>query len=226
MTPSRLRPRLHAHFEMLLPGQPVWDIGCDHGYLGEAAWRTGQFDEIHFVDRLPAVIADLKARLAAFPDGADGAALHFHALDATSKVLPISSGNVVMAGVGGYTVIKILQHQFPRVNPNVRLILSPQRDMLMVRDFLNQTGWRLVTDQLIAERNTFYELLVCGSVGERLRYFGNHFARKSPDLYRAYLQERLRYYQKRRRSDPRADDLIARIQHLQSQLDPLFDSGH
>lgn len=37
-----LSNRLKLIFDQLLPGHAVWDICCDHGYLGSHAYRQSQ----------------------------------------------------------------------------------------------------------------------------------------------------------------------------------------
>ena len=56
----RLSKRLTAVYENLIPNEDVWDICCDHGYLGAAAYKSTRFSNIYFVDRVPATIEKLK----------------------------------------------------------------------------------------------------------------------------------------------------------------------
>ncbi len=189
-----MKARLRLLYSYLRLGWPVWDFGCDHGYLGETAGRSGSFPEIYFVDRVRRVINHLQERLtdesSDFPD----CPTHFMAVDATANSLsPV--GNLVIAGMGGLMVINILRQQIPQPRPDARLILCPNKDAELVREYLQQIGWKLVDDTLVVEHNKFREIIVCETAGESLQLFGNHFPQNAPDLFRAYWLERLHFFQ-------------------------------
>jgi tRNA A22 N-methylase len=123
---SALGPRLLKLLELCLPDQPVWDLFCDHGYLGEAAYQKECFTEIHFVDQVPSIIKSLKARLhdEIYPPNIEVtySAVDAHALD-WSKVY----GNIVFAGVGGELISSVLQNMNRSNTPRRprRFILCP-----------------------------------------------------------------------------------------------------
>lgn len=123
----KLSLRLQTIYDHLLPGKPVWDFCCDHGYLGLYAYRVGRFPEVHFVDQVPEIIERLKVRFetkhlqsAEFPSRA-----FFHMSAAEKIKLPLQ-GTVVMAGVGSHTILDFLNvADFSQTD---RLILAPQKD--------------------------------------------------------------------------------------------------
>lgn len=123
----KLSLRLQTIYDHLLPGKPVWDFCCDHGYLGLYAYRVGRFPEVHFVDQVPEIIERLKVRFeskhlqpADFPSRA-----FFHVSAAEKIKLPLY-GTVVMAGVGSHTILDFLNvADFSKTD---RLILAPQKD--------------------------------------------------------------------------------------------------
>lgn len=135
----KLSPRLQLIFDLLLPGEPVWDFCCDHGHLGLNAIECGRFSEVHFVDQVPSIIDKLRGRWEArskthpSPVGA-----YFHALSG-QKVELSPRGSVVIAGVGAYTILEILQglQEQGRLQAR-RLILGPQRDEEKLRQLLKE----------------------------------------------------------------------------------------
>jgi tRNA (adenine22-N1)-methyltransferase len=148
-----LSPRLQALFGHLAEGEPLWDLCCDHGLLGQRALETGRFASVHFVDRVPEIVAALEERVrggAAVP-----ATTTFHALDAQD--LPHTlRGSVVIAGVGGTTILEILSGLEARGALQAsRLVLSSQtRAQSFPADFarvLGPAGWRIVTSELVRE---------------------------------------------------------------------------
>jgi tRNA (adenine22-N1)-methyltransferase len=118
-------PRLQLIFEQLLPGLPVWDFCCDHGYLGEAAVGSRLFPEVHFVDQVPSIIERLEKRLLTKYILKN----YKIKLSAAENLQEPVFGNVIIAGVGGHTILEILQSlQQKNLLQMQRLILGPHRD--------------------------------------------------------------------------------------------------
>jgi len=124
----RFSPRLRAIYDELLPGLPVADLCCDHGYLGLNAYLSQHFPEIHFVDQVPQTMMVLENNFNQyFKNTLNLTQVNFTTSDA-GKIQSILTGNVVIAGVGGKNMMRILDYlnQFQILRPK-RLILSPHR---------------------------------------------------------------------------------------------------
>lgn len=119
----------------LIEGAEVWDLCCDHGYLGEAALESGLYPRVHFVDRVPAIIDRLRARLGS-PERAV-----FHAVDAGDSPGPVE-GTVVLAGVGADRIRQILGDLVRRdVLRARRVLICPQtKEELVGEDFAASMG--------------------------------------------------------------------------------------
>lgn len=61
---ARLTPRMKCFIEHALKEQPLWDICCDHGYVGIKALESSEFSEVHFVDQVPHIMERLKVLIA------------------------------------------------------------------------------------------------------------------------------------------------------------------
>lgn len=143
----KLSPRLQWIYERLLPGQPVWDLGCDHGFLGREALASACFPAVHFVDQVPHLIASLQQELAGQPGA------RFCAQAAESLQEPVQ-GTLVIAGMGAHAMHKILEglasQKFLQAQ---RLILGPQRDeKLLLETVPKLTGYSLQEQEWIQER--------------------------------------------------------------------------
>ncbi|UXR64795.1 class I SAM-dependent methyltransferase [Bdellovibrio bacteriovorus] len=135
----KLSRRMQLIFDHLLPGKPVWDFCCDHGYLGLNAYESGLFSEVHFVDQVPHIVEQLEVRFQAeyFRDDALTQA-GFHSRPGEDLQQPVS-GTVVIAGVGAHTILKIVQSLTENGLLSAdRLILGPQRDEQMLSDLLQK----------------------------------------------------------------------------------------
>lgn len=148
-----LSRRLQQIFDHLVEGEPMWDLCCDHGLLGQRALESGRFPAVHFVDRVPEIVAALKAKLER--DGALPASTTFHGVDAQELPEPLD-GTVVIAGVGGPTTLEILGLLERRGALRAsRLVLSAQtRALTFPEKFAQQlgpAGWHIVSAQLVQE---------------------------------------------------------------------------
>lgn len=136
----KLSRRMQLIFDHLLPGKPVWDFCCDHGYLGLNAYESGQFSEVHFVDQVPHIVEQLENRFQAEYFREDSFVLAgFHSRPGEDLLQPVS-GTVVITGVGAHTILKIIQSLLENGLLSAdRLILGPQRDEQWLCDLLRKT---------------------------------------------------------------------------------------
>lgn len=144
-----LSPRLQLLFDQLLPGLDVWDLCCDHGYLGLKAHAAGVFRRIHFVDSARHLIESLQKRFGRHEG------LYFHSLPA-EKLGEKLQGNVIAAGVGAELICRIL-HELTAsgVLAAERLVLGPHKDAEKLQEWLGQDCVFSASYSLLAVREVF-----------------------------------------------------------------------
>lgn len=161
----KLSPRLQLIYDHLIPGKPVWDFCCDHGYLGLNAYESGLFPEVHFVDQVRHIIEHLRERFAQDHHLEEHSAQSFFHPQAGEAVLTPVRGTAVIAGVGPSTVLKILEGLEERkLLQAERLILVPHGGEEMVRKRLaarSEFNYQLSNqDCKIEERGRIRKLLI------------------------------------------------------------------
>ena len=117
-------------------GLPFWDICCDHGYIGILALKSQRYTSVYFVDNVEHIIDRLTKLIKISPSDIpkDQAFLiHSPAEELSLKLF----GTVVIAGVGGRTIIKILKSLLLRnlLYAEV-LLLSAHTDEAMLSEFI------------------------------------------------------------------------------------------
>lgn len=124
----KFSPRLRALYDACEPGHPLADLCCDHGYLGIHAYASKLFPEILFVDQAEHGMQILKQKFAQYADVDSRATqVRFLTSDAGQIKVPLQ-GTVVIAGVGGVNMMKILSELEKRGMLQARsLILAPHR---------------------------------------------------------------------------------------------------
>lgn len=171
----KLSPRLQRIFDHLLPGKPLWDFCCDHGYLGIHAYKSGDFPEIHFVDQAPHLLSALEHKFQLYGHQSPSTTkVFFHPIPGEKVELPVH-GSVVIAGVGADTIEDILRGLL-RISGNLkadRIILGPQkneehllRSLMQHEDF--KRYYELLGDDQIVERGRLRKLLIFGLIKKNL----------------------------------------------------------
>ncbi len=130
----KLSTRLQTIYDLCTPGEPLWDIGCDHGLLGRRGLLDKKFSTYYFVEPSRFAMQSLKKSLKAIPNEVEFLELRGQDLN-WSKV----TGNVVMAGMGARTMVEILE--ISRLAPAKRnFILSPQWSVPRLLEFFDKNS--------------------------------------------------------------------------------------
>ncbi len=151
-----LSKRLLAVADMVTTGNRVADIGCDHGYV-----------PIYLIEHhiSPSVIAmDVNAG----PLKKAKEHILQHGLlpyietrlsDGLAKLLPTEADTLLCAGMGGKLMIRILE-EGKNVVPYVKeIILQPQSEIHLVRQYLRQTGFSITEENMIFEEEKYYPMM-------------------------------------------------------------------
>lgn len=137
----------------------VWDIGCDHGMLGLSFARTETVKGIHLVDPSSDVIKVLRNKLIdtyiTIPDF-----ISIHEIKGQEVILNPESKTVFIAGMGGKEIEKIVQQLIPQLSREDRLVLSPHRNILELRQYLHDSSMGLLEERIFKEDGQFYQFLV------------------------------------------------------------------
>lgn len=131
----------------------VADIGADHGLLSR--WLAGQASvrHVHATERLPRGEASLRATLG---DRIAAGRVSVHLGDGLAPLAGLDLDAVVLAGMGGRTIVRILSAAAaPR-----RVVLQPQSEPWRVRRWLFESGWGLVEELYAHDAGRNY-LVLC-----------------------------------------------------------------
>lgn len=153
-----LSNRLRTLLDRAREGEPLWDIGCDHGYLAEEAVRSRRFPEVHFVDPLAHQIEAIRRRSLSWTGSGTVWGLHVARAEDLDREI---RGNVIIAGMGGDRIWSILSawNANGRLHPG-RLIFSPHKDVPLLLERMSASGFRLVEEAEVQERGRRRPVLV------------------------------------------------------------------
>lgn len=145
--------RIAAIAEFIHPYKSVADIGCDHGYLLDIAFQKG-VTLAQAIDNktgpLEIAINNLKKH---------GDKVIFSLSDGLSDLDPRIEV-IVIAGMGGSLITKILSENKHKLENVKRVILQANRNIDKVRQYAINNGFKLVSEKIIEEESIIYEIIV------------------------------------------------------------------
>lgn len=151
-----LDKRLQAVAALVPEGASLADIGTDHAYLPVWLWEQGRITR--------AVAGDIAA-------GPCRAARNTVAMYGAARAIEVRQGSglevltpgevecIAICGMGGSTIISILEASMEIAKSAQRLVLQPMAGAAGLRQWLVQQGWQLVAEDLVDDEPRFYEII-------------------------------------------------------------------
>ena len=147
--------RLLACAGFVSPGDRVADIGCDHGYLGIYLLAQGIARSVIASDINPQPLLSARHNAEKFGT-ADKMSFH---LGAGVTAIPRDFDTMVCAGMGGDTMISILEAAPWLRKAQYRLILQCQSKTPMLRQYLSDHGWRITEEAVLRDGRFLYTVM-------------------------------------------------------------------
>ncbi|MBP2659897.1 MAG: hypothetical protein H6Q69_2929 [Firmicutes bacterium] len=162
----RLVGRLAALAACVPRGARLADIGTDHAYL-----------PIELVEKdviVSAVAGDVHSGpYKAAKEHVEGLSLEgkisVRLGNGLAVLSPLEVDTVVIAGMGGQTIIEILTNHCEIVSSLKRLVLQPMVGAATVRRWLCENHWYVLEERLVQEEGRLYEIIVAEQ-GDSPRY--------------------------------------------------------
>jgi len=152
--PTSLSERLQTVYAMVRRGESVADIGSDHGLLILALCQNGIISHGYASDNKKAPFLRLgKAVKAAglsdyiVVDLADGVTR-----------LPSFIDTLVLAGMGGDLMTRILQAEPHKLDGVKHIIVAPNSHVPLVRFTLSKIGFHITSEAIVFEKH-YYEII-------------------------------------------------------------------
>ena len=184
-----LPPRPQAIADWVPAGGRLADVGTDHGYLPAALLLTGKIRS--------AIAADLGSQpLDRARQTAErwGVTMDLRRCDGLEAVSPEEADTVVIAGMGGETILHILENA-PWTRSGTLLLLQPMSLAEALRPWLAAHGYRIRRERLVLDRGTIYPVIEAAggameAPGPGLACCG--YAGEADPLFAAYLAQWIR----------------------------------
>ncbi len=159
-----LSDRLMAIASMVSPGQRLIDIGTDHAYIPVFLASKGVIPSAVAADINAGPLAKAEANI--FVNGLTGTVTPV--LSDGFEDIEVKGGETgVIAGMGGPTIMGIIERDAEKVKKLGELILEPQSREEEVRKFLARNGFAITDEDMIYEDGHFYFIMKAVYTGEK-----------------------------------------------------------
>ena len=151
-----LSERMLRTAAMVSHGNRTADVGCDHAYTSIYLVEQGIAPFVVAMDVNAGPLARAKENVRKFGMEEN---INLRLSDGVTALLPGEVDTVLIGGMGGPLMERILS-AFPEVLDSVReLVLQPQSEIAHFRRFLREIGFRITKEDMLEEDGKYYVIL-------------------------------------------------------------------
>lgn len=196
----QLSKRLTHLIDFIPKCNTVADVGTDHGYVPIALVENGIAKKAFAMDvrKGPLERAVTHIRERGLED-----LIEARLSDGLEKLHPGEVEGVIIAGMGGELMTRIMENGKDVISTCDFLVLSPHSEAELVREYLPSHGFVIVREDMVEEEGKYYTMMLAekqenGEAGEsytlaELKY-GRLLIEESNPVLLNYLKERERVY--------------------------------
>lgn len=156
MSEINVSKRLYTVAMMVSEGARLADIGTDHGFVPILLIQKKRIKEAIAMDIGKGPLERAKEHVSAV-GLSDKITLRLS--DGMKELKKGEADTVVIAGMGGGLIIKILSESDPRAIGIKELVLAPQSELYKVRKFLFEEGFDVDYEEMVYEDGKFYPII-------------------------------------------------------------------
>ena len=194
---GKLSNRMECIAKMVTPGRTVADIGTDHGFVPIYLVKEGICPKAYAMDVNEGPLEHARAHI---EENGLSDRIETRLSDGLAALKPGEANAIIIAGMGGMLMKKIIKEGLGTVYSAKELILAPQSDLKDFRAFLRAQTLGIVDEELVLEDGKYYWIFKCiphrGSIPKNIpaevseRYGEILFERKSETLKKHLLEQR------------------------------------
>lgn len=151
-----LSNRLRAVANMVTKGNVVCDVGCDHGYIPIYLIKEKRSPHVIAMDINEGPLLRAKEHIAKYHMESY---IETRLSDGVAKLQIGEARSLVVAGMGGRLMEKILQEGEEKTQAMQELILQPQSEIEHFRQFLRAHDYGILEENMILEEDKFYPMM-------------------------------------------------------------------
>ena len=226
----QLSERLSSVASMVTAGNCLADVGTDHGYVPIYLYERQMIPRAIAMDVNKGPLERARLHIAEY--GYHNA-IETRLSDGLQALKAGEAESVVIAGMGGPLIIRILS-AYPEVTASFKeLILQPQSEISEVRVWLGEQGYEIIEEHMVFEDGKYYSMFKavknekCRALSALECKFGRLDVLKEIHVLKAFVERELNNKQNileklrsenTEKSNGRAEEIKALIEELQEML--------
>ena len=190
----QLSQRLSSVASMVTAGNCLADVGTDHGYVPIYLYERNIIPRAIAMDVNKGPLERARLHIAEY--GFENA-IETRLSDGLAALKAGEADSVVIAGMGGPLMIRILS-AYPEVTASLKeLILQPQSEIPEVRNWLYEQGYEILEEHMVYEDGKYYPMFKAVKALEPkklsdLEYkFGRYEVLQEKEVLKAFLQKEI-----------------------------------
>lgn len=188
----RLSKRLGRVAANVQSGGVVADIGCDHGFTSIYLMQQGQARAAIAMDVNEGPLERAAAHVEQY---GMGDRIQVRLSDGMEKLVPGEADTILISGLGGALMARILEQGRNVVAEAKELVLSPQSEIFLVRRMIHKLGYAIAHEEMVEDQGKHYVIIraVPGreSYGEEEYLYGRRLMQERDQVFREYLLREL-----------------------------------
>lgn len=163
----QLSKRLQTVADTVTKGNLVADIGCDHAYIAIYLIEEAIAPKVIAMDinKGPLKRADENIRAKGYENS-----IETRLSNGLEKLSKEEVDTVLMAGIGGALMIRILAEGQEVLESTKELVLSPQSEINQVRKYLHKNQFTIVDEKMVLEEGKYYVVIKAAKAPEKEEY--------------------------------------------------------
>lgn len=152
----RLSKRMQMVADMVTGGSILADIGCDHGFVSIYLVEKGTCPKVIAMDVNEGPLLRAKEHI---DERGLSEYIDIRLSDGMEKLALGEADSILIAGMGGRLVIRILSDYMEKAKALKEIILQPQSELYLVRKFLTEQGFHILKEDMVEENGKYYPSL-------------------------------------------------------------------
>lgn len=191
-----LSKRLEAVAGLIEKGDKPADIGCDHGYVSIYLVKNKICTSMIAMDVNEGPLLCARENI---EKECLTAYIETRLSDGAEALLEDEADTLICAGMGGRLVIHIVTEAFKHLSCIKALVLQPQSEIWLVRQFLLEQGFLIVKEDMVFEEGKYYPMMravkqekgFCMTYRDEEAYYGPLLLKnRNPVLYEYLIKEK------------------------------------
>lgn len=218
----QLSKRLTAVAHMVTRGSRLADVGCDHGYIPIALVTEGHVQSAIAMDINQGPLERARQNIEQF---AAAQYIETRLSDGVAALYPGEVDSVIIAGMGGNLMVRILEKGRDVFEKTREMILQPQSEIAFVRHYLANHGYQIVDEDMVFEDGKYY--IIMKAIHGRMEYekeiffeYGRILLEKKHPVLREFLNVKLRTAEKicEKIASYGNEDSVERINEIKKEM--------